>query len=110
LNGTALYSGVVALLVAEVYGLDLTLAQQVTIILTASVAAFGMGRSPAVIILSTFFFTTGLPLEGAGLIAGIDVIIDMARASLNVIGDQCVAVVVANSEGLLYSEVQEQKQ
>jgi Na+/H+-dicarboxylate symporter len=109
MNGTCLYQGVCALFVAEVYGLDLTVAQQFTIILTAALAAVGAAGVPGagLIMLTMVLTSVGLPLEGAGLVAGIDVILDMARTCINVIGDQCVAVVVAKSEGVLYSEVPE---
>lgn len=110
MNGTSLYQGIAALFVAEVYGLDLTLQQQITVVVTASLGAVGAAGVPGagLIMLTMVLTSVGLPLDGVGLVAGIDVILDMARTTINVVGDQCVACVVAKSEGILDSEVQPQ--
>lgn len=103
MDGTALYQGVCALFVAQVYGLELGLAQQLTIVLTATLASIGTAGVPGAgfIMLTMVLTSVGLPLEGAALIAGIDRILDMARTSVNVIGDAAVAVAVAATEGEL---------
>jgi Na+/H+-dicarboxylate symporter len=100
MDGTALYQGVCALFVAQVYGLDLTLAQQVTIVLTATLASIGTAGVPGAgfIMLTMVLQAVGLPLEGSALIAGIDRVLDMARTSINVTGDLSAAVVIAATE------------
>lgn len=105
MDGTALYQGVCALFIATVYGLDLSLAQQATIILTATLASIGTAGVPGggMIMLGMVLQSVGLPLEGIALIAGIDRILDMARTSLNITGDAACAVIVAATENELAS-------
>lgn len=100
MDGTALYQGVCALFVAQVYGLDLSLAQQLTIVLTATLASIGTAGVPGagLIMLTMVLTSVNLPLEGVALIAGIDRILDMARTSVNVMGDMAASVVVAATE------------
>lgn len=103
MDGTALYQGVCALFVAQAYGIDLGFAQYATIVLTATLASIGTAGVPGagLIMLSLVLTSVGLPLEGVAIIAGIDRILDMARTSVNVVGDCAVAVLVAKSEGQL---------
>lgn len=103
MDGTALYQGVCALFVAQVYGLSLTLGQQLTIVLTATLASIGTAGVPGAgfIMLTMVLQSVGLPLEGAALIAGIDRVLDMARTSVNVTGDASAAVVIAATENEL---------
>jgi Na+/H+-dicarboxylate symporter len=103
MDGTALYQGVSVLFVAQVYGIELTMAQMGTIILTATLASIGTAGVPGagMIMLSLVLTAIGLPLEGVALVAGIDRILDMARTSVNVIGDASAAVVVAATENEL---------
>lgn len=100
MDGTALYQGVCALFVAQVYGIDLTMAQMGTIVLTATLASIGTAGVPGagLIMLTMVLQSVGLPLEGIALIAGIDRILDMMRTCVNVVGDTSAAVVVAASE------------
>lgn len=100
MDGTALYQGVCALFLAQVYGIDLSIGQMVTIIITATLGSIGTAGVPGAgfIMLTLVLQSVGLPLEGLVLIAGIDRILDMARTSVNVIGDASCAVVVAASE------------
>lgn len=103
MDGTALYQGVSVLFVAQLYGIDLTMGQMGTIILTATLASIGTAGVPGagLIMLSLVLTSVGLPLEGVALVAGIDRILDMARTSVNVIGDGSAAVVVAATENEL---------
>ena len=103
MDGTAIYLGVSAFFVATVYGLDLTMAQQVKIILTATLASIGTAGIPGagLIMLTLVLKSVGLPLEGLALIAGIDRILDMARTTVNVTGDAACAVIIASSENEL---------
>jgi Na+/H+-dicarboxylate symporter len=100
MDGTALYQGVCALFIAQVYGIDLTMAQMGTIVLTATLASIGTAGVPGagLIMLSLVLQAAGLPLEGVALIAGIDRILDMMRTCVNVVGDASAAVVVAATE------------
>ncbi|HQL36374.1 MAG TPA: dicarboxylate/amino acid:cation symporter, partial [Bacillota bacterium] len=84
MDGTALYQGICALFIANVYGLDLTIAQQATIVLTATLASIGTAGVPGagLIMLTMVLQTVGLPLEGLALVAGIDRILDMARTTI----------------------------
>ena len=106
MNGTAIYMGVCSIFAAEVYGLPLTMADQLTIVLMGVLAAVGTAGVPgAGLIMTTIIFTqVGIPLEAVALIAGVDRILDMIRTSINVVGDVSAAVIVTKMEGDLNSE------
>ena len=106
MNGTAIYMGVCAIFAAEVYGLPLSMADQLTIVLMGVLAAIGTAGVPgAGLIMTTIIFTqVGLPLEAVALIAGVDRILDMIRTSVNVVGDVASAITVTKLEGDLNSE------
>ena len=101
LDGTTLYHGVCALFVAQVYGIELNVEQYAAIILTALFASIGTAGIPGagLMTLPIILHQARLPIEGIALIAGVDRILDMARSTINVLGDTCVSVVVAESEG-----------
>lgn len=103
MDGTALYQGICALFIANVYGIELTMAQQFTIVLTATLASIGTAGVPGagLIMLTMVLQAVGLPLEGLALVAGIDRILDMARTTVNITGDSACAVVIAASENEL---------
>lgn len=111
MDGTALYQGVCALFVAQVYGLNLNLAQQMTVVLTATLASIGTAGVPGggLIMLTMVLQSVGLPLEGVALIGGIDRILDMARTCVNTTGNMACAVVIASTEGELQESVKEQE-
>lgn len=100
MDGTALYQGVCALFIANVYGIPLTMGQQLTIVLTCTLASIGTAGVPGagMIMLGMVLQSVGLPIEGIALIAGIDRILDMARTAVNITGDIACTVVVAASE------------
>lgn len=100
MDGTAIYQGICALFIANVYGIPLSMGQQVTIILTATLASIGTAGVPGagVVMLGMVLQSVGLPLEGVALIAGIDRILDMMRTTVNITGDIACSVVVAASE------------
>jgi len=108
MDGTALYQGICALFIANVYGLELTMAQQFTIVLTATLASIGTAGVPGagLIMLTMVLQTVGLPLEGLALVAGIDRILDMARTTVNITGDSACAVIIAASENELDRDCQ----
>lgn len=103
MDGTALYQGVAAIFIAQVYGLSLTIGDQVTIVLMATLASIGAAGVPGigVITLTMVLQTLGLPLEGIALILGVDRILDMCRTTVNITGDASAALVVAATEGEL---------
>jgi Na+/H+-dicarboxylate symporter len=102
-DGTSLYQAVCALFIAQAYGIHLGFAGQLTILVTAVLAAIGSAGVPGagLIMLTLVLTSVGLPLEGVALIAGVDRILDMARTTCNVTGDAACAVVIAKTEGEL---------
>ena len=106
MDGTALYQGVAAVFIAQLYGMDLTFGQQLQIVLTATLASIGTAAVPGVgiVMLVIVLDSVGIPLEGIAVILGIDRILDMCRTTCNVTGDCMVAAVVATSEGAMRSE------
>jgi proton glutamate symport protein len=101
MNGTALYECVAVIFIAQAYGIDLTLGQQVIVIFTALLAAIGAAGIPmaGLVMMAVVLKAVGLPLEGIGLILAVDRILDMFRTTINVFGDTCAAVIIAKSEG-----------
>lgn len=100
MDGTAIYQGVCAIFIANVYGIDLTLGQMVLIVLTGTLSSIGTAGVPGagLIMLALILQTVGLPMEGLALVAGIDRILDMVRTCLNVTGDAAVTVAVNATE------------
>ncbi|MEG2588068.1 MAG: dicarboxylate/amino acid:cation symporter, partial [Cetobacterium sp.] len=100
MDGTAIMQGVAALFIAQIYAINLGLNDMMTIILTATLASIGTAGVPGVgmIMLSMVLQSVGLPLEGIGLIMGVERIIDMFRTTVNVMGDNICTLVIANSE------------
>ena len=101
MDGTALYQGVAAIFIAQVYGIDLSLTQQLVMVLTATLASIGAAGVPGagMITLAVVLSTANIPLEGIALIFGLDRVLDMFRTSINIIGDITCASVMAKSEG-----------
>lgn len=100
MDGTAIMQGVATIFIAQVYGIDLTLEQLVTVVLTAVLASIGTAGVPGVglILLAMVLSSVGLPVEGIGLILGIDRLLDMARTAVNISGDAACALFVSESE------------
>ncbi len=101
MDGTALYQGVAAVFIAQVYGISLSLGDQLTIVLMATLASIGAAGVPGIgiITLAMVLETIGVPLEGIALILGVDRILDMCRTTVNITGDASAAVIVSASEG-----------
>jgi len=110
MDGTAIYQGICAVFVAQAFGIDLSFANYVTIILTATLASIGTAGVPGagLIMLSLVLTSVNLPLEGIAIIAGIDRILDMARTTVNITGDAMTAVIVAKGEGELDEKIYNQ--
>ena len=106
MDGTAVYMGVVAIFVAEIYGIPMPFDKQFQVLATGILASIGsVGVPGAGLIMSTIVFTqVGIPLEGIAIIAGIDRVMDMARTTMNVLGDATGAIVVSKWEGELDPE------
>lgn len=100
MDGTALYQGVSTVFIAQIYGLSLTPVQQLTVVITAILASIGTSGTPAagIITLAIILESIGIPLEGIGIIMGVERILDMCRSVVNVTGDASCAVVVAATE------------
>lgn len=96
MDGTAIYQGVCAVFTAQIFGIHLTLSQQLMIILTATLASIGTAGVPGsgVVMLTMVLQSAGLPLEGIALVAGIDRILDMARTTVNITGDAACTICV----------------
>jgi Na+/H+-dicarboxylate symporter len=106
MDGTAVYQGVSAVFLAQLYGMDLNIAQQLAIVLTATLASIGTAGTPGagIVTLAIVLRSIGIPLEGIGMIMGVERILDMCRSVVNITGDASCAVVVAASEGQLNTQ------
>jgi len=103
MDGTSLYQAVAAVFIAQALGLDLSIAQQLTIVLTATLASVGAAGVPGagIIMLVIVLQAIEVPVEGIALILGVDRILDMCRTAVNITGDAAVSVAVAYTEDLL---------
>jgi len=100
MDGTAIMQGVATVFIAQVFSQDLTLADYLMVILTATLASIGTAGVPGVglIMLAMVLEQVGLPVEGIALIIGVDRLLDMTRTAVNVTGDSMVTVIVGKSE------------
>lgn len=107
MDGTAIMQGVATFFIAQVYGVPLTFNMMVTVIITATLASIGTAGVPGAgpIMLSMVLQSVGLPLEGIGLIMGIDRLVDMGRTVTNITGDAVCTAIIAKQEGELDIEV-----
>lgn len=101
MDGTAIMQGVATVFIANVYGVELGMGGYLTVILMSVLASIGTAGVPGVglIMLSMVFAQVGLPIEGIGLVLGVDRLMDMIRTAVNVSGDAVVSTIVAKSEG-----------
>jgi proton glutamate symport protein len=100
MDGTALYQGVSAVFIAQIYGMPLTVGDQLTIVLMATLASIGAAGVPGagVIMLVMVLKQIGIPLEGISLIMGVERILDMCRTTTNMVGNMTSALVIQKSE------------
>lgn len=100
-NGTALFEGVTVLFLAQLYGVELSIAQQLTVVFICILGGIGTAGVPAgsIPVVVMILGLVGVPGEGIGLILGVDRFLDMCRTTLNVTGDLAAAVVVSRGEG-----------
>jgi len=109
MDGTALYECVAAMFIAQVYGLELSFATQLTVVIIALFTSIGVAGIPAasLVAITIILVAVGLPVEGIGLLLVTDRILDMLRTAVNVYGDTVAAVFIAKTEGeKLYSKQQ----
>ncbi len=99
-NGTALFEGVTVLFLAQFYGIDLSLQQQFTVVFICILGGIGTAGVPAgsLPVVALILGMVGVPVEGIGMILGVDRLLDMCRTTLNVTGDLAAAVVVSRGE------------
>ncbi|SHK46255.1 Na+/H+-dicarboxylate symporter [Hathewaya proteolytica DSM 3090] len=100
MDGTAIMQGVAAIFIAQVFGMNLSIQQQLMVILIATLSSIGTAGVPSagVVMLTMVLQQVGLPLEGAALVLSVDRIVDMFRTTTNITGDAVCTVIVAKSE------------
>ncbi|WP_338521779.1 glutamate/aspartate:proton symporter GltP [Pseudomonas batumici] len=102
LDGSTLYQSIAAIFIAQLYGIDLSISQQLLLVLTLMVTSKGIAGVPGVsfVVLLATLGSVGIPLEGLAFIAGVDRVMDMARTALNVVGNALAVLVISRWEGL----------
>lgn len=111
MDGTSIMQGVAVVFISQAFGIELGLNEYLTVIMTATLASIGTAGVPAVglVTLSMVLNSVGLPVEGIGIIMGIDRILDMTRTAVNITGDAICTTIVASQEGALDRDVFEQE-
>lgn len=106
LDGSTLYQALAALFIAQMYGIDMPISAQITLMLVLMVTSKGIAGVPGVsfVVLLATLGSVGIPLEGLAFIAGVDRLMDMARTVVNVVGNSLAAVVISRWEGQFDSE------
>ncbi len=107
MDGTSIMQGVAVVFISQAFGIDLTIGNLATVVLTATLASIGTAGVPSVglVTLAMVLTSVGLPTEGIALIMGIDRILDMIRTAVNITGDAVCTTIVAHQEGALDKEV-----
>lgn len=107
MDGTAIMQGVAVVFVAQAFGITLSPSDYLTVIATATIASIGTAGIPSVglVTLSMVFASVGLPVEGIGIIMGIDRVLDMARTAVNITGDAVCTTIIASQQKALRREV-----
>lgn len=100
LDGSTLYQSIAVIFIAQIYNIDLSIAEQITIIITLMIASKGIAGVPGVsfVVLSATLTSVGLPVEGLGFILGVDRLMDMGRTVVNVLGNSLAILVIAKWE------------
>ncbi|MBR9728978.1 dicarboxylate/amino acid:cation symporter [Shewanella intestini] len=112
MDGTAIMQGVATVFIAQVFGIELSFTDYLTVVVTATLASIGTAGVPGVglIMLAMVLNQVGLPVEGIALIIGVDRLLDMVRTAVNVTGDTVATVVIAKSEGEFNQQIFEDSQ
>lgn len=100
LDGSTLYQSIAAIFIAQIYGIHMSVVEQISLVLVLMVTSKGIAGVPGVsfVVLLATLGSVGLPIEGLAFIAGIDRILDMARTAVNVVGNSLAAIVVSKWE------------
>nr|CBX82171.1 Proton glutamate symport protein [Erwinia amylovora ATCC BAA-2158] len=106
LDGSTLYQSIAAIFIAQLYGIEMSIGQEVILVLTLMVTSKGIAGVPGVsfVVLLATLGSVGIPLEGLAFIAGVDRILDMARTALNVVGNALAVLVIAKWENQFDAE------
>jgi Na+/H+-dicarboxylate symporter len=107
MDGTAIYLGICALFFSQAYGIDLTTHNYVMLVLTCTLGSIGAAGIPSgsIIFMGMVLSSVGLPIEGIGILLGIDRVLDMVRTTINITGDSAITLIVDKSEGGLNEKV-----
>ncbi len=107
MDGTAIYLGICALFFSQAYGIDLTMHNYLMLILTCTLGSIGAAGIPSgsIIFMGMVLTSVGLPIEGIGIILGVDRILDMVRTTINITGDSAITLIVDKSEKMLDEKV-----
>lgn len=100
LDGSTLYQSIAAIFIAQLYGIEMTISQQVILVVTLMITSKGIAGVPGVsfVVLLATLGSVGIPVEGLAFIAGVDRIMDMARTALNVVGNALAVLVISKWE------------
>jgi len=102
LDGSTLYQSIVVIFLAQIFQIDLSIFQQIVIVITLMIASKGIAGVPgaSILVLSATLGSVGIPLEGIGYIMGVERILDMGRTVVNVVGNALAAIVIARWEDM----------
>ena len=111
MDGTAIYLGICALFFSQAYGVDLTMGNYLMLVLTCTLGSIGAAGIPSgsIIFMGMVLNSVGLPIEGIGIILGVDRILDMVRTTINITGDTAITLIVDKTEGMLDEKVYRSK-
>jgi len=111
MDGTAIYLGICALFFAQAYGVDLTTGNYLMLVLTCTLGSIGAAGIPSgsIIFMGMVLNSVGLPIEGIGIILGVDRILDMVRTTINITGDTAITLIVDKTEGMLDEKIYHSK-
>jgi Na+/H+-dicarboxylate symporter len=111
MDGTAIYLGICALFFAQAYGIDLTTHNYMMLVLTCTLGSIGAAGIPSgsIIFMGMVLSSVGLPIEGIGIILGVDRILDMVRTTINITGDSAITLIVDKTEGALDEKIYHSK-
>ncbi len=100
LDGSTLYQSITVIFLAQIFHMDLTIMDQIVIVITLMIASKGIAGVPgaSILVLSATLGSVGIPLEGIGYIMGVERILDMGRTAVNVVGNALAAIVISRWE------------
>lgn len=107
MDGTAIYLGICALFFSQAYGIDLTFQNYMMLVLTCTLGSIGAAGIPSgsIIFMGMVLSSVGLPIEGIGIILGVDRVLDMVRTTINITGDSAITMIVDKTEGQLDEKI-----